>query len=107
MNGNEIGLILKDPGWWPTGTQFSNLGGISGFGIPNGWANGSFAIIPASVRAGTPMLSGTVDLLPIFNWAATQGWISTSYVLNGFEFGVEPTNGSGSVTFNSLSCTVS
>jgi hypothetical protein len=105
MNGHEIGIFLKDPGWATGGTHFSNLGGISGVGIPNCWASGSFCIVPDAVLAGTPMLSGSVDLMPIWNWAISKGWMASSYVINGWEMGVEPTNGSGSVTFNSISVT--
>lgn len=103
MNGHETGIILKDPGWWARGTHFNNLGGISGYGIPSAWASGSFAIIPDSVVAGTPMLKGSVDLLPIFKWAFSNGWMSSNERIYGMEFGVEPTNGSGNVTFNSIS----
>lgn len=103
MMGNETGIFLKDPGWARGGTHFSNLGGISGVGIPNNWASGSFAIVPDAVLAGTPMLKGSIDLLPIFKWAISNGWMSSNESVYGWEFGVEPTNGSGSVTFNSLS----
>lgn len=103
MSGHETGIFLKDPGWVTSGTHFSSLGGISGIGRPNCWASGSFCIVPDGPLNGTPMLKGSVDLLPIFKWAIANGWMSSSEPVYGWEFGVEPTNGSGSVTFNSLS----
>jgi hypothetical protein len=105
MNGHEVGIFLKDPGWATGGTHFSNLGGISGVGIPDCWASGSFCVVPDAVLAGTPMLSGSVDLIPIWNWAIANGWMASSYVINGWEMGIEPTNGSGSATFKSISVT--
>jgi hypothetical protein len=104
MNGHEVGIFLKDPGWPKVnkGTHFSNLGGISGYGVPSCWASGSFCIVPDGPLNRTPMLKGSVDLLPIFKWAISNGWMSSSYVLNGWEMGIEATNGSGSVTYNSL-----
>jgi len=104
MNGNEVGIFLKDP-WVSSGIAFTNLGGISGIGVPNCWAAGSFCIVPSAALAGTPMLSGTIDFMPIWNWAISNGWMSSSYVIDGWEMGIEATNGSGSVTFNSISVT--
>jgi hypothetical protein len=102
MNGHEIGIFLKDP-WVHSGNSFSNLGGISGIGLPNCWASGSFCVVPSTALNGTPMLSGSVDLMPIWNWAISNGWMSSSYVIDGWEMGVEATNGSGSITFRSIS----
>lgn len=102
MNGHEVGIFLKDP-WVQGGTSFTNLGGISGIGLQDCWATGSFCVVPSTVLAGTPMLSGSIDLMPIWNWAISKGWMASNYVINGWEMGVEATNGAGSVTFKSIS----
>jgi hypothetical protein len=104
MNGHEVGIFLKDP-WVTNGKAFSNLGGISGIGVPNCWAKGSFCIVPSGPLAGKPMLSGSIDLMPIWNWAISKGWMSPNYVIDGWEMGIEATNGSGSVTINNISVT--
>jgi hypothetical protein len=45
--------------------------------------------------------SGTVDLLAMFNWMITQGWIASSSTLDQIDFGFEICSTSGrSATFS-------
>jgi hypothetical protein len=45
--------------------------------------------------------SGTVDLLEIFNWTITQGWLASSSTLGQIDFGVEIVSTGGvSVTYD-------
>ena len=59
-------------------------------------------LIPNSVEAGTPMTQGSIDFAPIIQWAISEGWLSSSSELKGFELGVEVKQGAGSMTVNSL-----
>jgi len=40
-------------------------------------------------KATTPFSSGTVDLLGIFKWITSQGWISSSATLGQIDYGIE------------------
>lgn len=109
----ETALVLKDPGWWAGKAKFqATINGVSYYFIPAGEPTSpkSLTIIPASVYApGTPWLNGSIDLLPILSYAASQGWTSMGYTLCGWEFGNEIGDASamtGSVTWNSLNFTV-
>lgn len=113
----ETCFVLKDPNWWSNKTAHqATVGGVSYYFIPGGepTSTKSLTIIPATVYnngkgSGTPWLAGTVDLLPILSYAASQGWTSMAYILYGWEFGPEVGDASGmtgSVTFNSLNLTV-
>lgn len=114
----ETCFMLKDPAWWTGNTKHeATIGGVGYYFIPGGepTSTKSLTIIPVSVwnngnGSGSPWLSGTVDLLPILSYAASQGWTSMSYCLYGWEFGVEVGSDAGmtgSATWNSLSFTVS
>jgi hypothetical protein len=102
LSGHEFGFFLQAPTYltdWLNGkTQYHfDLGGIQGEAIP---INGSLFLIPDSVENGTPMTHGSVDFAPILQWAISQGWLSSSDQLKGFELGVEPQQGAGSMTVN-------
>jgi hypothetical protein len=110
LTGNdcEFGIFLWSPpyatSFWNTKTRYSiNLGGFAGEVSPNCWATGSFAMMPTSVKNGTPWPSGTINFLPIIQWGITQGLLTPTWYLLGFELGVEPQQGSGTLTVNSLS----
>ena len=50
------------------------------------------------VRQGN-VSSGTVDILALLNWTASQGWISNTTNLGKFQFGFEITSAPGGLTF--------
>jgi hypothetical protein len=108
LNGHETGIVLSAyPGFiaWAnsTGPQYHfDLGGLQGEAIPNAWGPGTLMFIPDSVENGTPMTQGSIDFAPILQWAISQGWLSSSDELKGFEFGVEAQQGAGSLTINNL-----
>jgi hypothetical protein len=49
------------------------------------------------------MLSATVDIKSILTFLISKGVVSGDWYIEGFELGVEPQQGSGSITINSLS----
>jgi hypothetical protein len=108
LTGNdcEFGILLWSPpyltSFWNTKTRYSiNLGGFAGEVSPDCFPKG-FAMMPTSVKNGTPWLSGTIDFLPIIEWGITQRLLNPTWYLLGFELGVEPQQGSGTLTMNSL-----
>ena len=110
LNGHEFGIFLHSPKFLTDyitknhadGLYHFDLGGIQGVAIPGAWGGGGFAIIPDSVLNGTPMTHGSIDLAPVIQWAISEGWLSSSYQLKGFELGIEAQQGAGSMTVNNL-----
>ena len=107
LSGHEFGIILNSPDYMTNFisgfTQYHfNLGGVEGEAIPNFWGSGTLGIIPDSVENGTPMTHGSIDFAPIISWAISEGWLSSSDQLKGFELGIEAQQGAGSMTVNSL-----
>jgi hypothetical protein len=105
----EFGVFLWSPSYstsfFNTRTIYNyNSGGLQAKISTDAWAKGSFAILPASVEAGTPWTSGTIDFLPIIRWGISQGILPSTDYLTGFELGVEMQQGAGSLTVNSISC---
>ena len=108
IDGHEVGIVLNSPNyltdWIKSFTQHHfDLGGISGEAVPNAWGSGSLLLIPDSVENGTPMTHGSIDLAPIIQYAVSQGWLSSSEQVKGWELGVEPQQGAGSLTVNQFS----
>ena len=108
IDGHEVGIVLNSPNYltdWIKGfTQHHfDLGGISGEAVPGAWGSGSLLLIPDSVENGTPMTHGSIDLAPIIQYAVSQGWLSSSEQVKGWELGVEPQQGAGSLTVNQFS----
>jgi hypothetical protein len=76
-------------------------------------ANGFSATIYNAGSASNPfinvrptqgdMLSGTVDIKSIITFLIGQGVLNGNWYIEGFELGVEPLEGIGSITINSLS----
>lgn len=68
------------------------------------WKSGSYiAFVP-----DTPFTSGSLDLLEIFNWVMTQGWMPASSTLGQIDFGVEivsTDNAPATFTFTDFSIT--
>lgn len=53
------------------------------------WKNGSGNSLYVALVADQPMTSGSVDLLGMFQWLVSKGWLSSSAQLNQVDYGVE------------------
>ncbi len=59
------------------------------------------------LRKGGNITSGSVDILAMLNWTASQGWISNTANLGKFQFGPEITSAPGGLRFTTNSYSIS
>jgi hypothetical protein len=96
MNKNgQVGPIAQ--AWNDDGTPVVTVANVTVGGhtwdVYRGGAN-----VISFVRQGN-INSGTVDILAILNWTASQGWISNTSNLGKFQFGFEITSAPGGLNF--------
>jgi xyloglucan-specific endo-beta-1,4-glucanase len=100
----NVGPIAQ--AWNDDGTPVVTLANVTVGGhtwdVYRGGAN-----VISFVRQGN-INSGTIDILAILNWTASQGWISNTSNLGKFQFGFEITSAPGGLNFvtnsYSMSC---
>jgi hypothetical protein len=94
-NANELMIWVDNYNQVPAGSKVGSSVMLGGHAYDIWWAPSSGTGGYVVFYANTTLTSGTVDLLQIFNYAASHGWLPTASTVDQLSFGVEvcSTNG--------------
>lgn len=102
-HANEIEILIHTPTYSSASCSSGSLIGtttISGINWTAYLSGTIYCVYPTSL-ADVP--SASIDIHAIFNYLIANGGLSSSVYYNGHALGVEPRNGTGQLTYNSLS----